>query len=539
VFLQETWLASDELCILNDIHGEFYGKGTSAIDVSSGTLTGRPHGGVAILWRKSICNTKIIYLHDPRLLGIELTYNAQKLAFLNVYLPVDNSQNTDDFLFYMTKIGEFIDSHTTPYAAVFGDFNTNLLQNSNSVFKRHLLQICLENNLVVADQRLCSSSTFTFYSEAHHSVSWLDHFITNINMLSCVKHISVDYKFVSSGHFPMCVELDLSVARTEIKQANENGNHDGRSDHIRWDKLKQSELSMYENATDLALKKVKLPHSLLLCDDIHCTDVQHTQQIDLMYKSITESLHEAGLFLVEQCDKYRDNEIPGWNDYCKQVHAEAREAFLIWIDNGRPRAGPLFKLMSTTRSKFKLALRQCKYDKTKIKADKLAERLINKNTNEFWKEIKKITKKSSTIASSVGLANTEADFAQLWISHYESLLNSTPVSPFEKASTINKVRSGVKLEKVQPTDLVKAVQKLKVGKSKGIDGLKNEHYKYASNRLYALLALCFNAMLIHGHMCSDMMKTVILPIVKDKNEDLSSVDNYRPIAYAINVVRLK
>ena len=53
-----------------------------------------------------------------------------------------------------------------------------------------------------------------------------------------------------------------------------------------------------------------------------------------------------------------------------------------------------------------------------------------------------------------------------------------------------------------------------------IDGLKGEHYKYASDRLYILLTLCFNAMLIHGYMCKYMMKTILVPIVKDKNEDL-------------------
>ena len=42
--------------------------------------------------------------------------------------------------------------------------------------------------------------------------------------------------------------------------------------------------------------------------------------------------------------------------------------------------------------------------------------------------------------------------------------------------------------------------------------------------------MVFNSMLIHGHLPSKLMDTKISPIVKDKKGDLSSADNYRPIA---------
>ena len=54
IFLQETWLSDQELPILANIHEDFYGQGISSIDSSGGILQGRPHGGLAILWRKSI-----------------------------------------------------------------------------------------------------------------------------------------------------------------------------------------------------------------------------------------------------------------------------------------------------------------------------------------------------------------------------------------------------------------------------------------------------------------------------------------------------
>ena len=112
-------------------------------------------------------------MQDPRILGIELTSDTNSLAFLNVYLPVDNSRNIDDFLYYTSKVADFIDGQASPYVAAFGDFNANISPNAKSAFGQHLLQLCQDNNLFIADQRLCPSSTFTFYSEAHGSVSWL------------------------------------------------------------------------------------------------------------------------------------------------------------------------------------------------------------------------------------------------------------------------------------------------------------------------------------------------------------------------------
>ena len=37
-------------------------------------------------------------------------------------------------------------------------------------------------------------------------------------------------------------------------------------------------------------------------------------------------------------------------------------------------------------------------------------------------------------------------------------------------------------------------------------------------------------MISHGHLPDDFMKTIIIPLIKNKSEDTSNVNNYRPIA---------
>lgn len=52
IALQETWLLPHDISSLGDIDENFAFTGVSAVDTSAGILRGRPHGGVALLWRK-------------------------------------------------------------------------------------------------------------------------------------------------------------------------------------------------------------------------------------------------------------------------------------------------------------------------------------------------------------------------------------------------------------------------------------------------------------------------------------------------------
>ncbi|CAH2210868.1 jg24679, partial [Pararge aegeria aegeria] len=64
VALQETWLLPFELTYLSTIHDEFESTGTSAVDTGAGILRGRPHGGVALLWRKNVFSSVSIVKCD-------------------------------------------------------------------------------------------------------------------------------------------------------------------------------------------------------------------------------------------------------------------------------------------------------------------------------------------------------------------------------------------------------------------------------------------------------------------------------------------
>lgn len=65
-------------------------------------------------------------------------------------------------------------------------------------------------------------------------------------------------------------------------------------------------------------------------------------------------------------------QVPGWNDHMQDLHRRAREACLIWRGLGRPRCGPLYRNMFSTKFEFKRSLKWCRRHKDTIIANNCA-----------------------------------------------------------------------------------------------------------------------------------------------------------------------
>ncbi len=71
---------------------------------------------------------------------------------------------------------------------------------------------------------------------------------------------------------------------------------------------------------------------------------------------------------------------------------------------------------------------------------------------------------------------------------------------------------------------------MKCGKACGSDRLFAEHCIHADSRLAVLLSTFFTSALTHGHVPEDFMKSILVPVIKNKYVDSSDVNNHRPIA---------
>ena len=79
----------------------------------------------------------------------------------------------------------------------------------------------------------------------------------------------------------------------------------------------------------------------------------------------------------------------------------------------------------------------------------------------------------------------------------------------------------------------KCIGDMKLQKAAGVDGIETEHLRYAHPRICVIVALLFNAMLIHGVVPSMFGMGIIVPLIKCHNMNSSSSDNYRGITLSV------
>ena len=88
------------------------------------------------------------------------------------------------------------------------------------------------------------------------------------------------------------------------------------------------------------------------------------------------------------------------------------------------------------------------------------------------------------------------------------------------------------------TNVQTLIRNLEFGKSAGPDSICAEALKCAHEHLSVLLSLCFTLFLSHGHLPQKLIQTTIVPIIKNKCGNISSSNNYRPIALATIISKL-
>ena len=526
VLLQETWLSRPELPMLSQINSSFTGYGLSSMDEESQILSGRPFGGIAILWRKCFNAYCSIKLYDcDRIIGIEFAYDSFKALFLCVYLPYDCAENFDDYMFYLSQLLQIIEDFSSPYVYICGDFNANVL--SHSRFGDELRRLCSDTLLCLSDTLLLPSDTFTFISSSHDTVSWLDHVLSTTSGHPPFTNISVKSDFITSDHLPLCFSISIDNMHVPIIPADSTSRDSLIS--YNWYGASDVNLSNYNSCTRAELAKIKLPFDALQCENVDCTS--HRKDIDLFYYNIINTLINCTKRCIPVLKLHENNYIAGWNEHVSYYYNISRIEFKWWVSNNRPRQGSIYHAMRSSRARFKYALRQCKWDERLIVSEKLADHMKNHEINDFWKNIRKHSKSKSALSNCIDGVTGENAIADLWRDHYESLLNDSTHHD-EKADVLqsfNNICSHAGMY-VTMSEVLEVVKDLPNRKSSGLDGLNGESLKYADPLLCLLLSICYTCMFKHSYMPQSMINSIVVPLVKNRCGNLTDKNNYRPIA---------
>ena len=301
ILLQETWLFEKDLAFLSGISTDHYALGISSINCSHSIITGRPHGGLAILWRKSLshcCQVSTIK-GENRLMELSLNLGDKTYYFINVYMPYCSSENFDEFMYYLHKCIDLIDASGHAHAMIIGDINADVTRDQNGyiahLFGRELAQFCSNNNLTLADVEHLGngSDNFSFFSNSFNSSSWIDHVICTTSMANCISDVHIQYEYITSDHKPVGVALIDLLQDTQPTSTSSRSRSFNRPS-IRWSNLTTAEKEKYKELTNVNLSHISLNHELFLCDDTHCSNPSHTAAINDLYNSILNALLVSG-----------------------------------------------------------------------------------------------------------------------------------------------------------------------------------------------------------------------------------------------------
>ncbi len=510
----------------------------SAVNVSDGVLIGRPYGGTAIMYRKSLaCNIISVDSFDPRVCAIKMMTSYGPVLFICVYMPYDNGDTEcmENYIATCTHITALCEDCDVTQFVIAGDFNCE----NGSRFYNCLQNFAIGNKLCMSDSNRLSN-VVTYCNDAGTAESWIDHVLCSPALDDLLCNVQVLEEFVSSDHKPLAVTFDGLV---DLKPSNQHTDIEGRSNRdimIDWSKADEMSILNYRLHLDNMLTQLNIPNTALIGSELsECVKYE----IDDYYNSLMSTIFSACKMCLpmRRVQPMRDYVIPGGNDIVSDKHRLARDAYLAWAMTGKPRCGPEHWLMSRTRSQFKFALRYCKQHEDSVRSDLFASSLAVKDYRKFWNDIRKTNNKQSTLyVDCVNGCNGESDITDMWQRHYQQLYNS--ISDSEARETLLKrildIGCGSGNVVITIHDVVEACSKQKSGKAVGLDGIAMEAFMHGGPRMHVHLCMLFNMFIRYGYIPSSFMKSVIIPLVKCKTGNLADVNNYRAIAISTAASKL-
>lgn len=534
VLLQEHWLLPFDLPLLNTAHNDFISVGLSAVDTSVDILIGRPYGGTAILYRKNLASKiTIVDSHESRITGIQVMTNIGPFLLLNVYMPTNygDDLSLESYIDCLSQLHVLIVESDAIHTLIAGDFNCS----PGSRFFNDFNSFASDNNLITTDlNRLHNIATYI--SDDGSKMSWVDHILSSITIDSLINNIHVLNDVIISDHKPL--SFDIKGANiNNVKPADAVNN-----DIVRvplWNNCDATAIADYTSYLDKLLQHVDIPYDALF----HASDGKSfLTDIDKFYNDICDCLVKATADIIPSRERaVTEFNIPGWNTYVAEKHEAAREAFLVWMDFGKPRFGHYFDNMKKTRGLFKLALRYCRNHIEELKADACADNLHDKDCRKFWSSVYKISNnKASSHVDSVGDATGPQNVTSMWKDHFEKLYNSSAGTKYR--TIFEEKLEALSFDNLTPLltvmDIKAAMTKQKRGKSPGPDGIHMDAFIHGGPRLNLLLSILFNLFLLYGYVPDAFHRATIIPLVKCKTGDLSDVNNYRAIALSNSVTKI-
>ena len=232
-FIQEHWLLHDQLY---EFHPDFHSISLSGVD-NSVFLHGRPYGGCAILYRKSLCSSITpLFCDSDRFCAIKLYDSCGISVLVCVYMPSQShSLCFDEYLGTLGELEGFLEFHKCDVNLLVGDFNVNFSRGSCQ--SQLLLDFMEEWDLCACDLSFSDPIQFTYERDDGLVRSWVDHVLCSNCSLMVVPQVTrVLLGSNLSDHHPLAFSLNVDCSLVDISPQSSSS-----SLSLDWDKASRED----------------------------------------------------------------------------------------------------------------------------------------------------------------------------------------------------------------------------------------------------------------------------------------------------------
>ena len=166
--------------------------------------------------------------------------------------------------------------------------------------------------------------------------------------------------------------------------------------------------------------------------------------------------------------------------------------------------------MKRTRHQYHYAVCCCKSRKLKFQKQKIADKVSNGTV--FWKELSKLNSTNKVSSNQIDDASGSIEILKLFHDKYRLLYSSVPTDTKELDDLHNDLNIGITPNDhvmITPATIRQCVSRLKSGKGDCDIGFRSDHLIIGSQRLFIILSLLFNSMLVHGYTPDALLKSII------------------------------
>ncbi|MEW8544944.1 MAG: reverse transcriptase family protein [Candidatus Thiodiazotropha sp.] len=379
----------------------------------------------------------------------------------------------------------------------------DLIQN---LFGVSLIDLCKSFSIHIVNGRLHNDTDGEITCTANDGCSVVDYFIVSTNLFSDISDFEVGERS-ESVHFPLHCTFNFNMSK-----CNDTENDFSRSDEI-FQRYTWKEDRKQQFVDNFKRLYIELKSRLIITIG---------NSLDESLNIIVNLYQNAAKCMISNSSRQKRIQEPWWDRQCailkKQKYMSLKQ----------------FRRQSTTnnltnyieiRNKFKLL---CHNKKSEFQCKNRNELVSSrKDMNLFWKTVKKFKPKKTE----------EADITcDQWFNHFKTLLyDGGIVGRLENLDNNNNNNNNDDSllddyfnEPFSMDELTSSVNKLKLGKAGGPDGILSEMIKSTCSIVAPVLLSLYNRILELGNFPEPWGKSVLCPLYKAGS--LTDPNNFRGIS---------